>query len=118
MSLYERMYEFGIMKAIGTRPLFIFKLIIVEAFALALFSTLLGIAVGGAATLITKWIGINHLTDVEYLGTTIKSAIRPVPSVHQYLVYPFAIFCFAILSSIYPAISAAKIIPSKSMRKD
>lgn len=118
MSLYERMYEFGIMKAIGTRPSFIFKLIIVEAFALALFSTILGVTVGGIATLMTKWIGINHLTDVEYLGTTIKTAIRPVPSIHQYLIYPFAIFCFAILSSIYPAISAARIIPSKSMRRD
>jgi len=118
MSLFERMYEFGIMKAIGTRPVFIFKLIIVEAFALALFSTILGVIVGGLATLITHYTGISHLTDVEYLGTTIKSAIRPKPSIIQYTVYPAAIFIFAILSSIYPAINAAKIIPSKSMRRD
>lgn len=118
MSLFERMYEFGIMKAIGTRPVFIFKLIIVEAFALALFSTILGVIVGGLATLITHYTGISHLTDVEYLGTTIKSAIRPIPSIIQYTVYPAAIFIFAILSSIYPAINAAKIIPSKSMRRD
>jgi ABC-type lipoprotein release transport system permease subunit len=118
MSLFERMYEFGIMKAIGTRPAFIFKLIIVEAFALALFSTLLGIIIGGLATLITNYTGISHLTDVEYLGTTIKSAIRPIPSILQYTAYPAAIFIFAILSSIYPAINAARIIPSKSMRRD
>jgi ABC-type lipoprotein release transport system permease subunit len=118
MSLYERMYEFGIMKAIGTRPLFIFKLIIMEACVLAFFSSLLGISVGGIATIVTKWIGISHLTDVEYLGTTIKTAIRPIPSLTQYIVYPIAIFITAILSSIYPAITAARIIPSKSMRRD
>jgi ABC-type antimicrobial peptide transport system permease subunit len=118
MSLYERMYEFGIMKAIGTRPMFIFKLILVEALALALFSSMLGIIVGGTASLVTNYIGISHLNDVEYLGTTIKSSIRPIIAYYQYVYYPIAIFVFAILASIYPAISAAKIIPSKSMRRD
>lgn len=118
MSLYERMYEFGIMKAIGTRPLFIFKLILLEAGSLALLSSISGILVGGLITLITKTIGINHLTDVEYLGTTIKTAIRPMPHSNQYLLYPIAIFIFAILSAIYPGITAARIVPSKSIRRD
>lgn len=118
MSLYERMYEFGIMKAIGTRPMFIFQLILIEAFALALLSALLGIVVGGAITAITHFTGIHHLTDVEYLGATIKEAIRPIPSLKQYTLYPLAILVFALIASIYPAINAAKIDPSKSMKKD
>jgi len=118
MSLYERMYEFGIMKAIGTRPSFIIKLIVIEAAALAFVSSIFGTLVGGGITLITKMTGINHLTDVEYLGTTIKTAIRPLPSTHQYIIYPLAIFIFAIISSIYPALSAGRINPSKSMRRD
>ncbi len=118
MSLYERMYEFGIMKAIGTRPFFIFKLILVEALALGIFSALLGIIVGGLITLITNFTGIHHLTDVEYLGATIKEAIRPIPSLKQYTLYPISILIFAMLASLYPAINAAKIDPSKSMKKD
>lgn len=118
MSLYERMYEFGIMKAIGTRPLFIFKLILIEALALGIFSALLGILVGGLITLITNLTGIHHLTDVEYLGATIKEAIRPIPSLKQYTVYPISILIFALVASLYPAINAAKIDPSKSMKKD
>lgn len=118
MSLYERMYEFGIMKAIGTRPAFIFNLILAEAFALALFSGLFGVTLGGLSTIITQWTGIHHLTDVEYLGATIKSAIRPIPSLKQYTLYPLAIFVFAMLASIYPALTAARIIPSQSMKKD
>ena len=118
MSLYERMYEFGIMKAIGTRPLFIFRLILVEALALGIFSALLGVLVGGTITLITNLTGIHHLTDVEYLGATIKEAIRPIPSLKQYSLYPISILVFAMLASIYPAINAAKIDPSKSMKKD
>lgn len=118
MSLYERMYEFGIMKAIGTRPAFIFKLVVVEAISLAVISVIVGTLLGAAITLVTKLTGIHHLTDVEYLGTTIRSAIRPVFAAHQYLLYPVAIVVFATISSIYPALSAAKINPSKSMRKD
>jgi ABC-type lipoprotein release transport system permease subunit len=118
MSLYERMYEFGILKAMGTRSFFIFKLIIVEAFSLSILSTILGITIGIIAIVITKITGINYLNDVEYLGTTIKSSIYPVILVHQFLIYPLAITLFACISAIYPAISAAKIIPSESMRRD
>lgn len=118
MSLYERMYEFGIMKAIGTRPFFIFKLILIEAIALGIFSAILGILVGGFITMITNFTGIHHLTDVEYLGATIKEAIRPIPSLKQYTIYPISILIFALIASLYPAINAAKIDPSKSMKKD
>jgi len=118
MSLYERMYEFGIMKAIGTRPLFIFKMILLEASSLALISSFFGALLGLIITLTTKFIGINHLTDVEYLGTTIKTAIRPVFDWPQYSVYPIAIFIIAFLSAIYPAITAARIIPAKTLRRD
>ncbi len=118
MSLYERMYEFGIMKAIGTRPAFIFKLVVTEALSLSIISVFVGIFIGGGITLITNLTGIHHLTDVEYLGTTIRSAIRPVFAPHQYLLYPAAIVVFATISSIYPGLTAAKINPSKSMRKD
>lgn len=118
MSLYERMYEFGIMKAIGTRPEFIFKLIITEALALALLSTVLGVLLGICITSLTAWTGISHLTDVEYLGTTIRHSIRPIISLHQYIIYPLAIIIFTTLSAIYPAITAGRIIPSQSMRRD
>src|SRR5690606_16417389 len=106
------------MKAIGTRPQFIFKLILVEALALAVISVIAGVLIGGLLTLITQFTGINHLTDVEYLGTTIRSAIRPVVVPHQYTLYPVAIVVFALISAIYPALNASKINPSKSMRKD
>ena len=118
MSLYERMYEFGIMKAIGTRPAFIFKLVVVEAISLAVISVIVGTVLGGLITIITHFSGIHHLTDVEYLGTTIRTAIRPVFAIHQYTLYPVAIVIFATLSSLYPALTAARINPSKSMRKD
>lgn len=118
MSIYERMYEFGIMKAIGTRATFIFKLIVLEAGSLALVSSFFGLILGNLLTVITRWTGINHLTDVEYLGTTIKTAIRPVFHSNQWTLYPLAIIIFAILASLYPALSAARIIPTKSMRRD
>jgi ABC-type lipoprotein release transport system permease subunit len=118
MSIYERMYEFGIMKAIGTRPTFIFSLIVLEAISLALLSSVFGLLLGNLIVFITRLTGINHLTDVEYLGTTIKTAIRPVIHMNQWTLYPTAIIIFALLAAIYPALSAAKIIPTKAMRRE
>jgi len=118
MSLFERMYEFGVMKAIGTRPWFIFKLIVMEAVSLAIISIIAGVTLGALVTIITNQIGINHLTDVEYLGTTIKSSIRPEFALHQYVIYPLSIIIFALISSIYPAFNASKLNPSKAMKRD
>ncbi len=118
MSIYERMYEFGILLAIGTRPAFIFKLIVLEAASLALLSSFFGLILGNLLTFITRLTGINHLTDVEYLGTTIKTAIKPVIHANQWTLYPVAIFVFAVIAALYPAFTASKIIPSRSMRRD
>ena len=42
MSLYERMFEFGVLRAVGTRPLGMARLILFEAGALAIVSIVLG----------------------------------------------------------------------------
>ena len=44
MSVYERMYEFGVMKAIGTRPGSVAAVVVLEAFWLGIVSMALGTA--------------------------------------------------------------------------
>ena len=46
MSIYERIYEFGVAKAIGTTPAQIVQLVLFEAFFLALLSCIAGIVLG------------------------------------------------------------------------
>ena len=50
MSVYERIREFGVMRALGAKRGFIFRLVILEALLLALMGGLLGLGVGSLAS--------------------------------------------------------------------
>jgi putative ABC transport system permease protein len=50
MSVYERIREFGVMRALGARRGFIFRLVLLEALLLALMGGLLGLGVGSLAS--------------------------------------------------------------------
>jgi len=116
MSLYERMYEFGVMRAVGTRPFAIGRLIVIEAGALAVVSSLIGIILGLAVSIISGHIGIDY-TGIEYSGVTFREPLYPVMEVGQYIKFPAWVFAFTTLVSFYPATFAAKLTPAKAMRK-
>jgi ABC-type lipoprotein release transport system permease subunit len=116
MSIYERMFELGVLRAIGTRPSGAFKMIIFESGALAVFSIILGIVLGYLITLVFTKIGIDY-TGIEMMGITIKNIIYPVIELRQFIIYPIIVFFITILVGIYPGIYAAKLQPAEALRK-
>ncbi|MHB9156026.1 MAG: ABC transporter permease [Endomicrobiales bacterium] len=116
MSLYERMFEFGVLRAVGTRPFGIARLIIFEAGFLSLVSIVLGIALGFGITYYLSRAGINY-GGIEYAGVTFRDRIYPVLEVRQFIIYPFWVFVFTLLVSLYPALYAARMSPVEAMRR-
>jgi len=116
MSLHERMFEFGVMRAVGTRPLRMAQLILFEAGALAAISIILGLFIGFVITLITMKTGIDY-TGIEFSGVTFRKLLYPELKIEQFLIYPFAVFLFTVLVGLFPAFSAAKLSPAKAMRR-
>ena len=116
MSLHERMFEFGILRAVGTRPLAMGRLVVFEAGALAIISIILGSIIGFIITAIFMKIGIDY-TGIEYAGITFKELLYPVLEVRQFIEFPIAVFILTILVGMYPAIYAARISPAEAMRK-
>ncbi len=116
MSIYERMFEFGVLRALGTRPFVVFKMIIFESALLGLLSILIGILLGFIITYISSKTGIDY-TGIEMMGVTIKNMIYPVINLNQFIIYPISVFIITILIGVYPALYAAKIKPSKALRK-
>ncbi|MBF0440748.1 MAG: ABC transporter permease [Oligoflexales bacterium] len=114
MSIYERMFEFGILKAIGTRPLSLFSLILLEAFFCGLLSVAMGLVLGYALTYIFSIVGIDY-RGTEFLGASITEKIFTVLKPYQFVKYPLVIIIFTVVSAIYPAIVAAGITPKKVM---
>jgi putative ABC transport system permease protein len=55
MSVYERIREFGLMRALGAKRNFIFGLVLLEALLLGIVGGLLGLLVGQAASGLVNW---------------------------------------------------------------
>jgi len=116
MSLYERMFEFGVLRAIGTRPFRMGGIILLEALSLAFISIVLGIIIGIASIQYFSIFGINY-KGIEFAGVTINEYIYPVFMLKQFTLYPVMILLFSIVAAIYPAVFAAKLTPAQAMRR-
>ena len=116
MSLYERMFEFGVLRAVGTRPLRMAQVVLFEAGALAIVSIGLGAALGYLVTAIFVHRGIDY-TGIEMMGVTMQEFLYPIMAVRQFILYPIWVFVFTIIAGLYPARYVAKMTPVDAMRR-
>ena len=71
MSIYERLYELAIAKAIGTRPAFIGGLIVLEAFGLALISCSIGLPIAYCLMTYFAGSGLPLGGNIEFSGVVL-----------------------------------------------
>ncbi len=116
MSLYERMFEFGVLRAIGTRPLRMALMILLEGGSLAVISIIIGNAIGFFFSYLFSVYGIDY-RGIEFAGTTINELIYPVMNTRQYLLNPLYVFLFTLIAAIYPAYYTARLTPAKAMKR-
>ena len=116
MSIYERIYEFGVIKAIGTRPAEISRLILCEAFLLATISCGIGMLLGFA---VNSWTSVNGigLGEMEFSGIAISNNIFGEFHISQFTQFPIYVVILTIAAAIYPARFAARIIPSEALQR-
>jgi lipoprotein-releasing system permease protein len=116
MSIYERIYEFGVIKAIGTRPAEITKLILCEALLLALISCGFGMLLGFA---FSSWSAANGISlgEMEFSGVALSNNIFSEFHVSQFTQFPIYVVLLTIAAAIYPARFAAKIVPSEALQR-
>lgn len=116
MSLHERIFEFGVTRAIGTRASQIFLLIMTETACLGILSIIVGLAIGVAALSLLKHYGIDY-SDLEIGGISFQDPIRPQFSINQFTRIPLLVFCLTLIGGIIPAFSATRITPAKALKE-
>jgi ABC-type lipoprotein release transport system permease subunit len=118
MAVFERMREFGLLKALGMRPRRIVRGILTESF----FILVCGMVLGDLLGLVSSWgfsikgIDLSALAQgVEYAG--MSRIIYPVVEAGDLLDANLVVLVLGLLVSFYPAVRAARFTPVEAMRQ-
>ncbi|MEE2736476.1 MAG: ABC transporter permease [Pseudomonadota bacterium] len=115
MSIYERLYELGVAKAIGTSGPELMSLVILEAFLLGVISCIFGSLVGYFAN---SWFAVHGIPFGTYdFSGVILRGIHTKVALGQFTLLPSCVIILVLVSAIYPSIFAARIMPVDSMRR-
>ena len=115
MSIYERLYELGVAKAIGTSGPELMSLVILEAFLLGVISCIFGSLVGYFAN---SWFAVHGIPFGTYdFSGVILRGIHTKVALEQFTLLPSCVIVLVLVSAIYPSIFVARIMPVDSMRR-
>jgi len=116
MAIMERFHEIGVMKCLGTKPLHISIMILIESLNLGLLGMVAGILSGGLV------LGIIMITglDLSFFSETMEiwgsgTVIYPVITLKDFFASMVIVSCTAFIAAIYPAVKAARIRPLKAL---
>lgn len=120
MSALERRREFGVMLAIGMRPLRMFRTIVVETVALGTVGALIGATLGFFLSWYYATAGFNMrlFTDqatFSYMGVAFSERIYFVLTPMTVIQPIVVMLAVAALSGLWPAVRAARIVPAPTI---
>jgi len=117
MAVLERTREFGVMLALGTKPLFIGKLVMLESLLLTLLGLGIGLVIGTAITLYFYIYGFSY-PGMEEIGAQfgISGAVTPQMSLFAFTLGPAMILLFTMIASLYPALRIRMLKPVDAMK--
>jgi ABC-type lipoprotein release transport system permease subunit len=116
MAVYERMREFGLLKALGMKPWWILREVLTESFLLLITGMAIGNALGFVCIFALSGSGIDLsalAAGAEYAGMT--RVIYPAIALRDIFMSNFIVLFLGILVSAYPAVKAARFTPVEAL---
>jgi len=116
MSIYERIYEFGVAKAIGTTPWQIIQLVLFEALLLALISCAVGLTIG---YFLGDYFSTNGIPmgKMEFSGVLLDGNLHTRLALYQFVNFPVYVTLLTLAAAIYPATFASRIVPTEALQR-
>ncbi|NIX56858.1 MAG: FtsX-like permease family protein [candidate division Zixibacteria bacterium] len=115
MSVLERTHEYGVLRALGTAPGQVFRLVIIEVLIIAVAGIIVGC---GLSYLINDALSAHGVPLPEaftYGGVEFKRMYTEV-NLRSFYIPALSVVLSAFLVSIFPAVKAARIPPAQAMR--
>ena len=116
MAVFERMREFGLLKALGMRPKRIVKAILTESLFMLCTGLLLGNLLGVASCLVLAGTGIDlsgFAQGAEFAN--MSRVIYPALWMSDLLMANGVVLGLGLLVSLYPAVKAARFKPVEAL---
>lgn len=117
MSVLERTREFGIMNAIGLRPIELIKLVLLETSVMAGLGFLIGTLGGWLLAIYLNQVGLS-IPGMQEMAEqfNLSGAMYPSLSLLAIASGPAAVFVGSLLAAIYPVLKLQKLEPIAAMR--
>ncbi len=118
MAVFERIREFGVLKALGAGPFRVFALILVES----LLQAAVAVVAGGLIALPTTWFISTHGIDmgsvggIDMMGVVMRPVWKGIYTVEGLSLPVVLLLVIVVLAVLYPALKAARIQPVEAMR--
>ena len=116
MAVYERMREFGLLKALGMKPWWILREVLTESFLLLVTGLILGNILAFICIFALAGSGIDLsalAAGAEYAGMT--RVIYPAIAFKDILMSNLVVLFLGIIVSAYPAVKAARFTPVEAL---
>jgi len=116
MAVYERMREFGLLKALGMKPLWIIREVLIESFLLLISGMIIGNVLAFISIYLLSSNGIDLSVleaGAEYAGMT--RVIYPAIDIKDFLIANLVVMLLGLLISLYPAVKAARFTPVEAL---
>jgi ABC-type antimicrobial peptide transport system permease subunit len=116
MAVFERMREFGLLKALGMKPWWILRQVLTESTLLLVTGMIIGNILAAVCIFILARSGIDLsalAAGVEYAGMT--RVIYPAIAIKDILSSNLIVFFLGLLVSAYPAVKAARFTPVEAL---
>ena len=118
MAVFERVREFGVLKALGVSPFEVLRLILVESALMTGVAVVIGVGLGIPALIYLRDVGLDlsSLAGVTVMGIAMDPVWRAVITPDAFWLPIVTLLSIVSLAVIYPAIKAALINPISAMR--
>jgi len=116
MAVFERIREFGLLKALGMKPWWIIREVLTESFFLLILGMIIGNGLGYLSIFFLSGSGIDLSSlaaGLEFAG--MSRVIYPVIQGKDMVMANLVVFILGLLVSLYPAVKAARFTPVEAM---